>query len=98
MIQPWNLSWHLARRFRQRQQRSGFLSFISASSTLGIALGCMVFITGLSVMNGFEKVLKERFLSLTAQVEFTAVESKLKNPEALIKRVWLIQRWSLQLL
>ena len=85
MIQPWNLSWHLARRFRQRQQRSGFLSFISASSTLGIALGCMVFITGLSVMNGFEKVLQERFLSLTAQVEFTAVESKLKNPEALIK-------------
>lgn len=85
MIQPWSLSWQLARRFRQRRQRSGFLSFISASSTLGIALGCMVFITGLSVMNGFEKVLQERFLSLTPHVEFTAVETKLKDPDGLIK-------------
>lgn len=85
MIQPWNLSWQLARRFRQRRERSGFISFISASSTLGIALGCMVFIAGLSVMNGFEKVLQERFLSLIPHVEFTAVNQQLKDPETILE-------------
>src|SRR5690554_3600881 len=84
MMQPWNLTWQLARRFRRRRERSGFISFISASSTLGIALGCMVFITGLSVMNGFEKVLQERFLSLVPHVEFTAVNQQLKNPDMVI--------------
>lgn len=84
MIQPWNLTWQLARRFRRRRERSGFISFISASSTLGIALGCMVFIAGLSVMNGFEKVLQERFLSLIPHVEFTAVNQQLKNPAEII--------------
>lgn len=85
MITPWNLTWQLARRFRQRRERSGFVSFISASSTLGIALGCMVFITGLSVMNGFEKVLEERFLSLIPHVEFTAVNEQLRDPERIIE-------------
>lgn len=84
MMQPWNLTWQLARRFRRRRERSGFISFISASSTLGIALGCMVFITGLSVMNGFEKVLQERFLSLVPHVEYTAVNQQLKNPDKVI--------------
>src|SRR5690554_1499482 len=85
MMQPWNLSWQLARRFRQRRERSGFISFISASSTIGIALGCMVFIAGLSVMNGFEKVLQERFLSLVPHVEFTAVNRQLKAPEKILE-------------
>lgn len=84
MMQPWNLTWQLARRFRKRRERSGFVSFISASSTLGIALGCMVFIAGLSVMNGFEKVLQERFLSLIPHVEFTAVDSQLDDAQKII--------------
>ena len=62
MLGQWRLAWQLARRFRRGRERSRFLSFISASSTSGIALGCMVFITGLSVMNGFSEVLQERFL------------------------------------
>ncbi len=85
MLMSWRLAWQLARRFRKGRERSGFLSFISASSTLGIALGCMVFITGLSVMNGFEKVLEERFLKLVPHIEFTAVEGRLQYPEELLK-------------
>ncbi|RUO46774.1 lipoprotein-releasing system transmembrane subunit, LolC/LolE family [Pseudidiomarina donghaiensis] len=83
-MQPWNLTWQLALRFRGRRERSGFISFISASSTLGIALGCMVFIAGLSVMNGFEKVLQERFLSLIPHVEYTAVNQQLKSPDDIL--------------
>lgn len=83
MLGQWRLAWQLARRFRRGRERSRFLSFISASSTLGIALGCMVFITGLSVMNGFSEVLQERFLKLVPHVEFNAVEGRLDYPETI---------------
>lgn len=85
MWAQWRLAWLLARRFRRGRERSRFLSFISASSTAGIALGCMVFITGLSVMNGFGQVLEERFLKLVPHVEFRAVEGALKYPESLFE-------------
>lgn len=81
MLAQWRLAWLLARRFRRGRERSRFLSFISASSTFGIGLGCMVFIVGLSVMNGFAQVLEERFLKLVPHVEFRAVEGALQYPE-----------------
>lgn len=68
------LSWQLAWRFRRSKNSNGFISFISASSTLGIALGCFVLILILSVMNGFENELKNRLLSLIPHGELTAVE------------------------
>ncbi|MBG22964.1 MAG: lipoprotein-releasing system transmembrane subunit LolC [Idiomarinaceae bacterium] len=85
MLAQWRLAWLLARRFRRGRERSRFLSFISASSTLGIALGCMVFIVGLSVMNGFGQVLEERFLKLVPHVEFRAVEGALEYPEMIFE-------------
>ncbi|RUO54992.1 lipoprotein-releasing system transmembrane subunit, LolC/LolE family [Pseudidiomarina halophila] len=81
----WRLAWQLARRFRRGRERSRFLSFISASSTVGIALGCAVFIAGLSVMNGFADVLQQRFLKLVPHIEFTAVEGHLQYPEAIFE-------------
>lgn len=81
MMAQWRLAWLLARRFRRGRERSRFLSFISASSTFGIGLGCMVFIVGLSVMNGFGQVLEERFLKLVPHVEFRAVEGALEYPD-----------------
>ena len=83
MLGQWRLAWQLARRFRRGRERSRFLSFISASSTSGIALGCLVFITGLSVMNGFAEVLQERFLKLVPHIEFSAVEGRLHYPETI---------------
>lgn len=85
MLSQWRLAWLLARRFRRGRERSRFLSFISASSTFGIALGCMVFIVGLSVMNGFGQVLEERFLKLVPHVEFRAVEGALQHPEMIFQ-------------
>jgi lipoprotein-releasing system permease protein len=63
----------LAWRFRTNKRQSGFISFISASSTFGIGLGCFVLILLLSVMNGFEKELKERLLSVIPHAEFKSV-------------------------
>lgn len=67
------LALQLARRFRTAKQSNGYISFISMSSTLGIGLGCFVLILLLSVMNGFEKELKERLLSVLPHGELFAV-------------------------
>ncbi|GGD55416.1 lipoprotein-releasing ABC transporter permease subunit LolE [Lacimicrobium alkaliphilum] len=68
-----SLGIRLAWRFRQGKGQNGFASFISASSTVGIALGCFVMILLLSVMNGFEKELKDRFLAVIPHGELIAV-------------------------
>ncbi|MDO6692439.1 lipoprotein-releasing ABC transporter permease subunit [Aliiglaciecola sp. 3_MG-2023] len=69
-----NLVAQLAWRFRSGKRQNGFISFISASSTLGIALGCMVLILLLSVMNGFERELKNQLLSFIPHAEIYAYE------------------------
>ena len=43
-------------------KRSGFLSFVSSAGFVGVALGVAVLILVSSVMNGFEKELRERVL------------------------------------
>lgn len=75
------LAWLIARRFRQGTTKQGFLSFISASSTIGIALGCAVLIAALSMMNGFNQVLQNKLLAVVPQVEYSAVEGHLDDWE-----------------
>lgn len=69
-----NLAWQLAKRYRSTRHSSGFIRFISASSTLGIGLGVAILIVALSVMNGFEQALEQRLLSVIPQVELEAVD------------------------
>ncbi|MCC5880195.1 MAG: lipoprotein-releasing ABC transporter permease subunit [Idiomarina sp.] len=73
------LSWLMARRFRRSKHKNRFVNFISASSTVGIALGCAALITLLSVMNGFQKALEEQLLSLVPHVEYQAVRDGLRD-------------------
>ena len=70
-----NLSFLLARRFRKSKKQSGFSSFISASSTIGIGLGCAVLIIMLSVMNGFERELRQSLLAYIPHGELFAVDN-----------------------
>jgi len=46
-------------RYTRAKRRNHFISFISAISMLGIALGVTALITVISVMNGFEKEMRE---------------------------------------
>ena len=64
----------LARQFRKTRSQQRFISFISMSSTVGIALGCFVLILLLSVMNGFEKELTNRILSVIPHGELYSVD------------------------
>ena len=58
------LSLFIATKFRKGRQQSSMLSLISVISTLSIALGIAALIIGLSAMNGFERELNHRVLSV----------------------------------
>lgn len=59
-----NLSLITAIKFRKGRRKSGMLSLISIISTMSIAIGIAALIIGLSAMNGFERELHNRVLSV----------------------------------
>ena len=81
------LAFELAQKFRKTRSQQRFISFISMSSTIGIGLGCFVLIVLLSVMNGFEKELTSRILSVVPHGEiYSKSESGIENLEAQLYR------------
>jgi len=73
------LSVFLALRYVRSRHGHGFSTFISASSTLGIALGTTVLIVVLSAMNGFEKELSQKLLSIVPHAELMSVNEPITN-------------------
>ena len=65
MFRP--LSVFIGMRYTRAKRRSHFISFISLTSMLGLALGVMVMILVLSVMNGFDRELRTRILGMVPQ-------------------------------
>ena len=64
----WQVGWRYTRAGRAGR-RNGFISFISFVSMLGIALGVAALIIVLSVMNGFQKEVTDRMLSVVSHIE-----------------------------
>ncbi|NNU45364.1 lipoprotein-releasing ABC transporter permease subunit [Ramlibacter montanisoli] len=62
------LGWRYTRAGRATR-RNGFISFISGVSMLGISLGVAALIIVLSVMNGFQKEVRDRMLSVVSHIE-----------------------------
>ena len=62
------LGWRYTRAGRATR-RNGFISFISGVSMLGIALGVAALIIVLSVMNGFQKEVRDRMLGVVSHIE-----------------------------
>ena len=62
------LGWRYTRAGRSTR-RNGFISFISGVSMLGIGLGVAALIVVLSVMNGFQKEVRDRMLGVLAHIE-----------------------------
>ena len=65
------LGWRYTRAGRA-SRRNGFISFISGVSMLGIALGVAALIIVLSVMNGFQKEVRDRMLGVISHIEVFA--------------------------
>ncbi|HAS8399794.1 TPA: lipoprotein-releasing ABC transporter permease subunit LolE [Vibrio vulnificus] len=74
-----SLALLIGRRFSQAKQRNKMVSFISLSSTIGIAVGVAVIIIGLSAMNGFERELQSRVLSVIPHAELEGVRAPVEN-------------------
>ncbi|MFM2578243.1 lipoprotein-releasing ABC transporter permease subunit LolE [Vibrio fortis] len=74
-----SLSLLIGGRFSRAKQRDKMVSFISLSSTVGIAVGVAVIIIGLSAMNGFERELESRVLSVISHGEFEGVNEPIER-------------------
>ena len=66
-------------RYLRASPKRGSLSLIAGIAIFGLALGVAVLIVVLSVMNGFEEVLRTRILSLTAHATITGLEGRIRN-------------------
>jgi lipoprotein-releasing system permease protein len=73
------LSLFIGLRYTRAKRKNHFISFISIVSMLGIALGVMVLIVVLSVMNGFDKEIKSRILDMVPQVTITGNSGQISN-------------------
>ncbi|MFJ7566699.1 lipoprotein-releasing ABC transporter permease subunit [Herminiimonas sp. NPDC097707] len=72
IIKNLSFEWLVGIRYTRSGRRSGrnsFISFISLISMAGIALGVAALIIVLSVMNGFQKEVRDRMLSVLSHIE-----------------------------
>jgi lipoprotein-releasing system permease protein len=70
-------------RYVRSRSRNSFVSLISAISMLGIAIAVLVLIVVMSVVNGFERELKDRLLAMTAHASIEEVDGNLADAEIL---------------
>ncbi|MEX0708089.1 MAG: lipoprotein-releasing ABC transporter permease subunit [Woeseia sp.] len=78
----WYEIW-IGNRYVRARSSNGFVSLISAISMLGIAIAVAVLIIVLSVVNGFERELKDRLLSMTAHASIEAPNRGLPDWQSL---------------
>lgn len=64
-----SLPFFIGLRYTRAKRRSGFVSFISLASMIGIALGITALITVMSVMNGFQKEVRASMISIASHIQ-----------------------------
>ncbi|MBV9911429.1 MAG: lipoprotein-releasing ABC transporter permease subunit [Sinobacteraceae bacterium] len=71
--------WLIGTRYLRSTHRRGFVSFVALMSVFGLMLGVATLITVLSVMNGFERELRSRILSVTSHATLSAIDGPMEN-------------------
>jgi lipoprotein-releasing system permease protein len=71
--------WLIGTRYVRSTHRRGFVSFVSLMSVLGLMLGVATLIVVLSVMNGFQRELRSRILSVTSHATISALDGRLPD-------------------
>lgn len=74
-------------RYTRAKRKNHFISFISLTSMVGIALGVAALIVVLSVMNGFQTELRTRILGVASHLEITGANNQLSNWQSLANQV-----------
>ncbi len=85
MFKP--LSLFIGFRYTRAKRRNQFVSFITLSSFIGIAIGVWALITVLSVMNGFQAEIRERILGMAAHATISGMNGSLKQWQSLDKKI-----------
>jgi len=85
MFRPFELFVGL--RYTGAKRRNHFISFISATSVLGIVLGVTALIVVISVMNGFQDELRKRILGMTAHASVTQYGEQLLDWQTVADKV-----------
>lgn len=72
----------IAKRYLHSQRNQGFVSFITAIATLGVALGTATLIVALAVLGGFEQEITEKVIGFTSHVQIVGFQNQpLKDPD-----------------
>jgi lipoprotein-releasing system permease protein len=74
-----SLPFFIGLRYTRARRRNHFISFITLTSMLGITLGVWALITVLSVMNGFERELRNRILGVASHVTISGGDGWLSD-------------------
>jgi lipoprotein-releasing system permease protein len=72
-------------RYTRAKRKNHFISFISLTSMIGIALGVAALIIVLSVMNGFQKDLRTRILGVASHLEITGSNNTLTDWQNIVE-------------
>ena len=72
-------------RYTRARRRNRFISINSLVSMIGIAVGVWALIVVLSVMNGFQKEVRERILGVASHVQISAVGNRLTDWQSIAK-------------
>src|SRR5689334_24585726 len=72
--------WIIGTRHLRSTHRRGFVSFVALMSVCGLMLGVATLIVVLSVMNGFERELRSRILSVTSHATLMGLDGPLPEP------------------
>ncbi len=82
-----NLPLMIGSRYSRAKRRNGFISFISAISILGVAIGVWVLISVISIMNGFGNELRGRILDVAPHVTVTGQGNRLNDWQAITDQI-----------
>lgn len=74
-------------RYTRAKRRNHFISFISGTSMVGLTLGVAVLIIVLSVMNGFDRELKQRVLGMVPHATITSAHGGLEGWEQMLEDI-----------
>ncbi|TCB51126.1 lipoprotein-releasing ABC transporter permease subunit [Acinetobacter sp. ANC 4779] len=83
MFKP--ISLYIGLRYTRARRSNHFISFIALVSMIGLTLGVAVLITVLSVMNGFDRELKNRVLGMIPQATVSSTQILTNWPELATK-------------
>ena len=79
MPYEWPYEWKIGIRYLRSRHRSGFVSFVASMSMLGLGLGVAVLIVVLSVLNGYERELRSRMLSVTSHATIVGLDGAIAD-------------------